>query len=142
MLCSHFRRLLCLALIYLAPGVAFGRSVYLNGIDISSAVTQDVKNVDVRIDERGDIFIFAPHYQVNEEDAYTPLSRQKPKTAIPEHKPPAPMTVESAAALSEKMAEEAKSRKEAPSEPEQQEPPARAAEPASESAQPANKPAQ
>lgn len=51
------------------------RSVFLNGIDVSSARSQELRHVQVRINERGDIFISAPHYQVTEEDFFTPLSR-------------------------------------------------------------------
>ncbi len=50
------------------------RSVFLNGIDISSAKHQILENVTVRIDGQGQIFIEAPHYEVNEESTYIPLS--------------------------------------------------------------------
>lgn len=52
----------------------FARTIYLNGIDISSARNQALKGVNLRIDENGNVFIEAPHYQVNEEQTYTPLS--------------------------------------------------------------------
>ena len=51
------------------------RSVYLNGVDISSAKSQDLHNVDIHINEAGEIFIIAPHYQVNEEDTFVPLAK-------------------------------------------------------------------
>lgn len=50
------------------------RSIFLNGVDISSAKTQQLKKVDVKIDEKGDIHIMAPHYQVHEENTFVPLS--------------------------------------------------------------------
>ena len=53
---------------------ALARTVYLNGVDISSARNQTLKKVNLRIDERGNLFIEAPHYQVNEETTFTPLS--------------------------------------------------------------------
>jgi hypothetical protein len=54
---------------------AFARSVFLNGVDVSSSRSQELRNVQIRINEKGDIFISAPHYQVTEEDFFTPLSR-------------------------------------------------------------------
>ena len=51
------------------------RSIFLNGTDISSARGQELKNVSIHINENGDVFIMAPHYQVNEEDSYVPLSK-------------------------------------------------------------------
>jgi hypothetical protein len=62
--------------------------MFLNGIDISGAKNQHLKNVDVMINERGDIFIIAPHYQVSEEDTYVPLSRYVQGLSVPAHKPP------------------------------------------------------
>lgn len=63
------------------------RSVFLNGIDISSARGEEMKNVSVLINEQGDIFITAPHYQVNEEDSYVTLSKYVQTLGTsPEHK--------------------------------------------------------
>jgi hypothetical protein len=66
--------------------------VYLNGKDVSSARNQQLKRVDIRLDEDGNIFIEAPHYQINEEKTYAPL-RTKPQLpmAKPQHLPPGPM---------------------------------------------------
>ena len=64
------------------------RSVYLNGFDISSAYSQDLKNVNIHINERGDIFISAPHYTVNVEDSYMPLSRYHQQKESLSHKDP------------------------------------------------------
>ena len=64
------------------------RNVFLNGIDISSAKSQDLKNVDVHITESGDIFLVAPHYQVNEEDNFVPLSRYVQGLNQPQHQTP------------------------------------------------------
>lgn len=63
------------------------RNVFLNGIDISSAKSQDLKHVDVRISDTGDIFLVAPHYQVNEEDSFVPLSRYVQGLNQPVHQP-------------------------------------------------------
>ena len=43
------------------------RGIFLNGIDISSAKHQTLENVTIRIDGQGNIYIEAPHYEVNEE---------------------------------------------------------------------------
>lgn len=72
---------------YVAGGPAAVRSIFLNGIDVSSARNQDLKNVDVVINEHGDVFIAAPHYQVNEEDTYLPLSKYVQSLNAPAHKP-------------------------------------------------------
>ncbi|MCX6104523.1 MAG: hypothetical protein NTY08_01655 [Proteobacteria bacterium] len=63
------------------------RNIFLNGIDISSAKSQDLKHVDVHISESGDIFLVAPHYQVNEEDSFVPLSRYVQGLSQPTHQP-------------------------------------------------------
>ncbi len=87
--------------------VAFARNVFLNGVDVSSSRSQELRNVQVRINEKGDIFISAPHYQVTEEDFFTPLSRVatppqasqnsgSPELAVA---PVSPVTPASAAAL-------------------------------------------
>lgn len=51
------------------------RSIFLNGIDISSARNQKLKKVDIHIDESGNIFITAAHYDVLEEGSFVPLSK-------------------------------------------------------------------
>lgn len=51
------------------------RSIFLNGIDISSARNQKLGKVDIHIDENGNIFITAAHYDVLEEGSYVPLSK-------------------------------------------------------------------
>jgi hypothetical protein len=66
-------------------GNASARSVFLNGIDVSSARNQTLKNVQIKINENGDVFIIAPHYQVNEEETYTPLSRYVQGSSGPVH---------------------------------------------------------
>ena len=63
------------------------RNIYLNGVDISSARSQELKNVDLVINEKGDLFIVAPHYQVNEEDTYVPLSKYAQGMNAPKHQP-------------------------------------------------------
>lgn len=69
----------------LVSSSALARSVYLNGIDISSARHQSMKNVNIRIDGEGNLFIEGSHYQVNEENTYYPLS----SSARPDLKSPA-----------------------------------------------------
>jgi hypothetical protein len=59
----------------LAASVSHARSVFINGVDVSSGKNIQLKNVQVTINEHGDIHISAPQYDVNEEDNFTPLSR-------------------------------------------------------------------
>jgi len=68
---------------------ALARSVFINGVDVSSGKNLQLKNVSVTVSENGDVFISAPQYQVNEEYTFTPLS---PSTAsgtgrAPKHRP-------------------------------------------------------
>jgi len=74
-----------------APITSPNRSIFLNGIDISSARSQDLRNVHIKISETGDIFISAPQYQVTEEETFLPLSSYTTKQVTPEHKPPQAM---------------------------------------------------
>jgi hypothetical protein len=59
----------------------------LNGTDISSARSQELKGVDLVINDKGDIFINAPNYQVNDEDTYVPLSKFVQGMNVPKHQP-------------------------------------------------------
>ena len=63
-----------------------GRSIYLNGIDISGSQNQDLRKVDILINEKGDIYITAPQYEVYEEDHYLPLSTFLRSHNNPEHR--------------------------------------------------------
>lgn len=80
--------LLALASTPVLAGSAGVKSVFLNGVDISSARNQELKNVDVLVNDQGDIFLLAPHYQVNEEDTYVPLSQYAQGLGNIAHKPP------------------------------------------------------
>ncbi len=62
----------CISLI--VPSVYAG-GIFLNGVDISSARNQNLKNVNVSISEDGTVFIEAPHYQVREDDIFTSLGK-------------------------------------------------------------------
>lgn len=73
------------------PVTTPNRSVYLNGVDISSSRNEDLRNVHIKISENGDLFISAPQYQVTEEETFMPLSSYTTKSMPPEHKPPQPM---------------------------------------------------
>lgn len=81
-----------LGLIFLIfESVCSARSVFLNGADFSSARGQDLKNVNIHIDDQGNIFIRAPHYQVHEEETFVPLRKTAPAAPVaraPEHKAP------------------------------------------------------
>ncbi len=66
------------------------RSVYLNGVDISSAKNQALQQVNLRIDAQGNIYIEAPHYDIQRETSFLPLGRQLPgQPRHLDHKPPA-----------------------------------------------------
>lgn len=70
------------------PTTTPNRSIFLNGVDISSSRNHDLRNVHIKITENGDIFISAPQYQVTEEETFMPLSSYTTKSAPPEHKSP------------------------------------------------------
>lgn len=72
--------------VLLVSAAAEARSVYVNGIDVSSAINQNLKSVDIVIDERGDVFISAPHYQVQEEENFMPLGKTTLPLGRPEHR--------------------------------------------------------
>jgi hypothetical protein len=64
----------------------WAKSIFLNGVDVSSAKNQSLKNVNVRISESGDIYIDAPHYEAKEEKTFLPLSRNyQGEIKKPEH---------------------------------------------------------
>lgn len=68
------------------------RSIYLNGVDISAAKNQNLEQVNVRIDTRGNIYVEAPQYEVQQESTFVPLSRQAPPHPnLPVHKSPGPL---------------------------------------------------
>lgn len=88
---KHFGLISSIVLFYatFSANASFGKNIYLNGIDISGARGQVMQNVNIHINENGDIMITAPHYQVNEEDNYMPLSRYVEGLNKPHHKKPA-----------------------------------------------------
>jgi len=63
------------------------RSIYFNGIDISSARSQTLKKVNVRIDEHGNVFLEGEHYRVHHEAHYTPLSKWLSDAPQIKHRP-------------------------------------------------------
>lgn len=50
-----------------------GRVIYLNGENIGSIRNQELENVNVRIDQNGNLYIEAPQYEVASEQSYHPL---------------------------------------------------------------------
>ena len=81
---NMYPSLLCAAEVEMNGGLV--RSVYLNEIDITSATNQILKNVNVTIDSKGNIYIEGSQYQVTLENSYTPLKKSPIKKA-PEKKP-------------------------------------------------------
>ena len=50
-----------------------GRVIYLNGVNISSVKNQELENVNIHIDNNGNVYIDAPHYEIGVEQSYHPL---------------------------------------------------------------------
>lgn len=68
------------------------RSIFLNGVDISSTKNQSMQQVNITIDSQGNVYIEAPHYEAQQESTFVPLGRQGSITArIPQHKAPGPL---------------------------------------------------
>lgn len=49
------------------------RSIYLNGVNVSTIREESLENVKVEIDRNGNILITAPHYEVTQDSSYHPL---------------------------------------------------------------------
>jgi hypothetical protein len=63
-----------------------GRSIYLNGENISSIRDQELDNVNLKIDNNGNIFIEAQQYEVGTEQSYHPLlPKELPKFQKEKH---------------------------------------------------------
>ena len=67
--------ILCACILLAGSGQLFAGGLFLNGVDISSARNQTLKNVNISISEDGTVFIEAPHYQVREDDIFTSLGK-------------------------------------------------------------------
>ncbi len=68
---------------------AVGRSIFLNGVDITNSTDQKLKGIDLYIDDSGNIMITAPHYRVYKENHLKPLSSVfKEKKPALKHKKP------------------------------------------------------
>ncbi len=63
------------------------RSIFVNGHDVSSVRSQELKNVNIRIDAQGNVFIDAPQYDVLEQDKYLPLSQYQQNVRKAKHQP-------------------------------------------------------
>jgi hypothetical protein len=68
--------------------LASAKTVYLNGVDVSSVRNTTLKNVTVVVDQKGDVYIEAPHYKVDKESTYLPLSKAGSVDKTPEHQLP------------------------------------------------------
>lgn len=51
-----------------AAGGAWAFSIFLNGVNVDGVTNQQFRNVQIRIDARGDVYIDAPGYQVQRVD--------------------------------------------------------------------------
>ncbi len=74
------------SLCFISAAPPLSRNIFLNGKDVSTVRNQTLKNVDVHIDDKGDIVITATHYQVKEQEHYRPLG--SPKLETPPHAEP------------------------------------------------------
>ncbi len=79
--------LLAPVLLCAVSGSAWAVGVFLNGVSIDGATNQQFRNVSVRIDARGDVYIDAPAYQVQRVESPGTASRppavSTPATAAP-----------------------------------------------------------
>lgn len=84
---------ICLLATSPAWGLTAGtRSVFLNGVDISSAKNQSMQQVNIKIDSQGNVYIEAPQYEAQQETTFVPLGRRQPLPgAIPQHRAPGPL---------------------------------------------------
>ena len=76
-----------LGLVQFISSTALAGNIYLNGTDVTGARNQRLKDVNVFIDEQGNVFIDAPHYSVNEQAHYIPLSPKLSRNS-PSHQAP------------------------------------------------------
>ena len=74
--------LLLSLVLFAASTTTIAGKLFLNGTDITGIKNQDVQQVDIHIDEHGDIYISAPHYSVTEQASYLPLGQYQ---SHPEH---------------------------------------------------------
>ena len=58
----------------------------MNNIDVTSATNQKLKNVNVTIDSKGNIYIEGKQYQVTLENSYTPLQKAPETKKMPRSK--------------------------------------------------------
>ncbi len=87
------------------------RSVFLNGIDISSTKNQSMQQVNVSIDSQGNIYIEGPQYEAQQETTFVPLGRQGINAArIPQHRAPGPLPTAQFPAAQAELAPGAESR--------------------------------
>ncbi|MBC7532984.1 MAG: hypothetical protein H7318_15525 [Oligoflexus sp.] len=87
------------------------RSVFLNGIDISSTKNQSMQQVNITIDSQGNIYIEAPHYEAQQETTFVPLGRQGINAGrIPQHRAPGPLPTSQMPAAQAELAPSGESR--------------------------------
>lgn len=81
----------------LLAGLLFGGSVYINGVKANSLRNFEIEDVDVRIDEQGNIYITAPNLIVEvagQESTPAPEPEPTvPQSTVPEQPAPGPQPV-------------------------------------------------
>ncbi|MBU49234.1 MAG: hypothetical protein CL920_11105 [Deltaproteobacteria bacterium] len=62
----------CLLCVVLLPVASFARNIYLNGVRINGITNQTFTNVKVKVDAKGDVYIYGSQYKVQKKGAKTP----------------------------------------------------------------------
>lgn len=81
---------LALLAIALAPGLAFAGTLYINGVRADGLAETEFKNVNVRVDARGDVYIDAPRYSIEVVQPGGVAPPTQPVAAQPVASQPAP----------------------------------------------------
>ena len=84
---------LILLMILLFPSFVEARSIFVNGVDITGAVEQTLREVTVYIDKNGDVLITAPQYRVLAKESVKPLGEKPERRRLPKHRSPEKMSV-------------------------------------------------
>ena len=80
-------------MILLFPSFVEARSIFVNGVDITGAVEQTLREVTVYIDKNGDVLITAPQYRVLAKESVKPLGGKPERRRLPKHRSPEKMSV-------------------------------------------------
>ena len=79
-------------MILTSPSFVEARSIFVNGVDITGAVDQTLREVTVYIDKNGDVLITAPQYRVLAKESVKPLGKKPERRPLPKHRSPEKMS--------------------------------------------------